>query len=84
MAIKRSSSEEKESQCSSSDEDGVMPPKFFKEVKIMNKSLKKINSMGYMVFLKDEPHHQLMKVERRFKKKKEKKPKEEAFVVLGE
>jgi len=25
-----------------------------------------------------------MKVERRFKKKKEKKPKEEAFVVLGE
>ena len=50
----------------------------------MNKSLKKINLMGYMVFLKDGPHHQLMKVERRFKKKKEKKPKEEAFVVLGE
>ena len=41
--------------------------------------------MGYMVFLKDGPHHQHMKVERRFKKKKkEKKPKEEAFVVLGE
>ena len=51
----------------------------------MNKSLKKINLMGYMVSLKDEPHHQLIKVERRFKKKKkEKKPKEEAFVVLGE
>ena len=37
-----------------------------------------------MVFLKDGPHHQLMKVERRFKKKKEKKSKEETFVVLGE
>ena len=83
MAIKQSSSEEEESQCSSSDED-VMSPKLFKQVKIMNKSLKKINMMGYMVFLKDGPHHQLMKVERRFKKKKEKKPKEEALVVLGE
>ena len=61
-----------------------MSPKLFKKVKIMNKSLKKINSMGYMVFLKDGPHHQHMKVERRFKKKKAKKPKEEAFVVLGE
>ena len=42
--------------------------------------------MGYMVFLKDGPHHQHMKVERRFKKKKkkEKKPKKEAFVILGE
>ena len=50
----------------------------------MNKSLKKINSMGYMVFLKDGPHHQHMKVERRSKKKKEKKPKEEALDVLGE
>jgi len=48
MAIKRSSSEEEESQCSSSDED-VMSPKLFKQVKIMNKSLKKINMMGYMV-----------------------------------
>ena len=59
-------------------------PKFYKQVKIMNKSLKKINMMGYMVFPKDGPHHQLMKVERRFKKKKEKKLKEEALVVLGE
>ena len=84
MTIKRNSSEEEESQCSSSDEDGVMTPNLFKQLKIMNKSLKKINMMGYMVFLKDGPHHQLMKVERRFKKKKEKKPKEEAFVVLGE
>ena len=83
MAIKRSSSEEEESQCSSSDED-VISPKLFKQVKIMNKSLKKINMMGYIVFLKDGPHHQLMKVERRFKKKKKKKPKEEALVVLGE
>ena len=40
--------------------------------------------MGSMFFLKDGPHHQHMKVERRFKKKKEKKPKEEAIVVLGE
>jgi hypothetical protein len=71
MAIKQSSSEEEESQCSSSDED-VMPPKLFKQVKIMNKNLKKINSMGYMAFLKDGPHHQHIKVERRFKKKKEK------------
>jgi len=84
MAIKQTSSEEEESQCSSSDEDGVMPSKLFKEVKIMNKSLKKINLMGYMIFLKDGPHHQHMKVERRFKKKKEKKHKEEAFVALGE
>ena len=60
-----------------------MNPNLYKQVKKMNKCLKEINSMGYMVFLKDEPHHQLMKVERRFKKK-EKKPKEEAFVVLGE
>ena len=83
MAIKQSSSEEEESQCSSSDED-VMTPKLYKQVKILNKSLKKINLMGYMVFLKDGPHHQHMKVERRFKKKKEKKPKEDAFVVLSE
>ena len=84
IAIKISSSEKEESQCTSSDEDEVMTPKLYKQVKIMNKSLKKIKLMGYMVFLKDGPHHQLMKVERRFKKKKEKKPKEEAFVVLGE
>ena len=37
-----------------------------------------------MVFLKDGSHHQLMKVERRFKKKKEKKPNKEDFIVLGE
>ena len=89
MAIERSSSEEEkenESQCSSSDED-VMTPKLFKQVKIMNKSLKKINLLGYMVFLKDGPHHQLMKVERRFKKnkqKKEKKPKYESYAIFGE
>ena len=43
--------------------------------------------MGYMVFLKDGPHHQQMKVERRFKKKNEKKvkkPKHESFVIFGE
>jgi hypothetical protein len=40
-----------------------------------------------MVFLKDGPHHQQMKVERRFKKekeKKEKKPKHQSFVIFGE
>ena len=49
--------------------------------------LARINSMGYMVFLKDGPHHQQMKVERRFKKKKEKKekkPKHESFAIFGE
>ena len=81
MAIKQSSSEEEESQCSSSDED-VMSPKLFKQVKIMNKSLKKINLMGYMFFLKDGPHHQHMKVERRCKKKKEKKP--SSFLANGQ
>jgi len=47
MANKRRSSEEKEkneNQCSSSDE-GVMPPKLYKQAKIMNESLKKINLM---------------------------------------
>jgi len=55
-----------------------MNPNLYKQVKKMNKCLKKINLMGYMVFLKDEPHHQHIKVERiKFKKrleKKEKKP----------
>ena len=40
-----------------------------------------------MVFLKDGPHHQQMKVERRFKKKKEKKekkPQHESFAIFGE
>ena len=43
--------------------------------------------MGYMVFLKDGPHHQLMKVEKKFKKnkqKKEKNPKHESFTIFGE
>ena len=43
--------------------------------------------MGYMVFLKDGPHHQLMKVEKKFKKNKqkmEKKPKHESFAIFGE
>ena len=43
--------------------------------------------MGYMVFLKDGPHHQLMKVEKKFKKnkqKKEKKPKHESYAIFGE
>jgi hypothetical protein len=45
MAIKRNSSEEEESQCSSNDED-LMSPKLYKQVKILNKNLKKINLMG--------------------------------------
>ena len=57
-------------------------------MKKMNKYLQEINSMGYMVFLKDGPHHQLMKVEKKFKKKKqqkkEKKPKHESFAIFGE
>ena len=43
--------------------------------------------MLYMVFLKDGQHHQLMKVEKRFKKKqqkKEKKPQHESFAIFGE
>ena len=57
------------------------------QVKKMNKCLQEINSMGYIVFLKDGPHHQQMKVERRFKKKKEKKEKKlkyESFAIFGE
>ena len=73
MAIKGSSSEEEECQNSSNDEKEPMDPNLYMQVKKMNKCLKEINSMGYMVFLKDGPHHQFMKVEKRFKKKKEKK-----------
>ena len=53
----------------------------------MSQCLQEINSMGYIVFLKDGPHHQQMKIERRFKKKKEKKekkPKYESFAIFGE
>jgi hypothetical protein len=65
-----------------------MDPKLLKQAKIMNRSLKKINMMGYMVFLKDGHHHQLMKIERiKYKKKKQKKkkkPKHEALAIFGE
>ena len=40
---------------SSSDEEEPMNPDLYKQVKKMNKCLKEINSMGYMVFLKDGP-----------------------------
>ena len=88
MAIKGSSSDEEEEDARnfSSDDKEAMHPNLYKQVKKMNKCLK-INSMGYMVFLKDWPHHQLMKVEKKFKKnmqKKEKKPKHESFVIFGE
>ena len=71
MAIKgRSSEEEEEEACqsSSNDDQDQMNPYLYKQVKKMNKYLKEINSMGYVVFLKDGPHHQLMKVEKKFKK----------------
>src|SRR6185437_14785828 len=90
MAIKGSSSEEEEEeacQSSSSDDQEPKNPYLYKQVKKMNKCLKEINSMGYVVFLKDGPHHQLMKVEKKFKKnkqKKEKKPKHESFAIFGE
>ena len=81
MSIKGSSSEEEEEEAcqnSSSDDQEQMNPYLYKQVKKMNKCLKEINTMGYVVFLKDGPHHQLMKVDKKFKKnqqKKEKKPK---------
>ena len=89
MAIKGSSSDEEEedARSSSTDEKEPIHPNLYKQVKKMSKCLKEINSMGYMVFLKDRPHHQLMKVEKKFKKnklKKEKKPKHESFVTFGE
>ena len=89
MAIKGSSSDEEEedARSSSSDDKEPMHPNIYKQAKKMNKCLKKINSMGYMVILKDGPHHQLMKVEKKFKKnkqKKEKKPKHESFAIFGE
>ena len=90
MAIKGSSSEEEEEEAcqnSSNDEKESMDPNLYKQVKKMNKCLKEINSMGYMVFLKDGSHHQLMKVEKRFKQKKakkEKKSKYESFAIFGE
>ena len=91
MAIKGSSSEEEEDaeacQSTSNDEKEPMHPNLYKQVKKMNKCLKQINAMWYMVFLKNGPHHQHMKVERRFKKKlekKEKKPKHKSFAIFGE
>ena len=90
MTIKDSSSEEEEEeecQSSSNDEKEPMDSNLYMQVKKMNKYLQEINSMGYMVFLKDGPHHQLMKIEKRFKKKKEKKekkPKHESFAIFGE
>ena len=73
MANKGSSSEEKdgeECQNSSNDKKEPINPNLYMQVKKINKCLQEINSMGYMVFLKDGPHHRLMKVEKRFKKKK--------------
>ncbi|RLN34299.1 Ruda putative polyprotein [Panicum miliaceum] len=93
LAIKGSSSEEEEEEASTSssnDEKEEMHPKPLKQVKIMNKRLKKINVIGFMVFLKDGPYHQLLKVEKiKFKKEKkqkkeEEKHKHEAFATFGE
>jgi hypothetical protein len=89
MVIKGSSSEEKEEDARKSslnDEKEEMYPRLFKQVKKMNKCLKKIKMMGYVVFLKDGRHHEQMKVERikykKKKKKKEKKPKHEAYAIF--
>ena len=74
MAIKGSSideEEEEETRNSSYDDKELMNPNLYRQVKKMNKCLKKINLMGYMVFLKNGTHHQHMKVERKFKKNKE-------------
>ena len=74
-------------QSSSNDEKEPMHPNLYKQVKKMIKCLKEINSMGYIVFLKDGHHHQHMKVEKWFKKKqqkKEKEPKHESFAIFGE
>jgi hypothetical protein len=60
MAIKGRSSEEKEEEAcqnSSNDEKEPMNPNLYMQVRKINKCLQEINSMGYMVFLKDGPHH---------------------------
>ena len=89
MAIKGCSSDEEEEdvRSSSNNEKEPMDPNLYKQIRKMNKCLKKINLMGYIVFLKDGPHHQHMKVERiTFKKqeKKKKRPKHESFATFGE
>ena len=57
MAIKGNSSDEEEEDArnSSNDEKEPMNPNLHKQVKKMNKCLEEINSMGYIVFLKDGP-----------------------------
>jgi len=90
MAIKGCSSDEEEEdvRSSSNNEKEPMDPNLYKQIRKMNKCLKKINLMGYIVFLKDGPHHQHMKVERiKFKKrqeKKKKKPKHESIATFCE
>ena len=57
IAIKDSSSDEEEedAKSSSNDEKEPMHPNLYKQVKKMNKCLEEINSMGYIVYLKDGP-----------------------------
>ena len=51
----------------------------------MNKSLKKVNLMGYIVFVKDRHHSQLMKVEMiNYKEEEKKNPKHETLATFGE
>ena len=78
IAIKGSSSneEEEDARSSSSDDQEPMNPYLYKQVKKMNTCLKEINSMGYMVFLKDGPHHQLMKVEKKIQEEQTKEGEE--------
>ena len=55
MAIKGSSSDKKEedARSSSNNEKEPINPDLFKQVKKINKCLKKINLIRYMIFLKD-------------------------------
>ena len=57
MDIKDCSSDEEEedARSSSNDEKEPMHPNLYEQVKKMNKCLEEINSMGYIVFLKDGP-----------------------------
>ena len=85
MAIKGSSSEEEEEEaCSSSsnDEKEPMDPQPLHASQEDEQILARNQLNGVY-----GPHHQQMKIERRFKKKKEKnekKPKHESFAIFGE
>ena len=56
-------------------------PIFTCKSKRWTNACKKSTQWGYMVFLKDGPHHQQMKVERRFKKKKKKGEEAQTWII---